>query len=79
MSFESFTEQAAGYPVRAVVYQDETAWHAEAVVELREDRGSPTLPMYAVYFTCDGPSRQAVWTDGVEAFLSTLRLGAPGQ
>lgn len=75
LSYESHTERAAGFPVSAIVYRDETAWHAEAVVELGEDRGSEALPMYAVYFTCDGPSRDAVWTDGVRAFLSTLRLG----
>ena len=75
LSFEGHTERAAGNPVTAIVYQDETGWHAEAVVELGEDRGTGDLPMYAVYLTCNGPSREAVWTDGVKAFLSTLRLG----
>lgn len=75
LRFDSYTEQAAGYPVRAVVYQDETRWHAEAVVELGEDRGSAALPMYAVYLTAHGPDRDAVWTDGVRAFLDTLQVG----
>ena len=79
LSFEGHTGKAAGCPFRAIVYQDETAWHAEAVVELGRDRGTEALPMYAVYFTCDGPSRQAVWTDGVETFLASLRLGEPGR
>ena len=78
-SYEGHSEQAAGYPVTAIVYQDETAWHAEAVVELDEDRGTGDLPMYAIYLTAHGPSREAVWTDGVKTFLGTLQLGAPKQ
>ena len=77
LSCEGHSDTAAGCPVRAVVYQDEEGWHAEAVVDLGEDRGSEALPMYAVYLTAQGPSRQSVWTEGVNVFLNTLRLGEP--
>ena len=74
-SYKSYTEKAAGYPVQAIVYQDETTWHSEAVVDLGEDRGTEALPMHAIYITCHGPTRDAVWADGAKVFLDTLRLG----
>ena len=74
-SFRSYTEDAAGYVAKAAVYQDDRGWHAEAVIDLGEDRGREGMPMYAVYLTAMGPSKDAVWTDGLQAILPTLRLG----
>ena len=76
-SFESFTEDAAGYVAKAAVYQDEGGWHAEAVIDLGEDRGREGMPMYAIYLTAAGPSKDSVWADGLQAILPTLRLGKP--
>ena len=76
-SFKSYTEDAAGYKAKAAVYQDDKGWHAEAVIDLGEDRGREGLPMYAVYLTAAGPSESSVWTDGLKAILPTLRLGEP--
>jgi hypothetical protein len=75
LAWEKHDTAAAGCPVLAVVCQDEDGWYAEAVVDLGRDRGTDDLPMYAVYLTCHGPSRDAVWTDGIKVFLNTLRLG----
>ena len=76
-SFERFTEEAAGYMAKAIVYQDSKGWHAEAVIDLGEDRGREGLPMYAIYLTAAGASMDSVWTDGLHAILPTLRLGEP--
>ena len=75
LSFEDFSDTVAGYPLRAIVYQDEKLWHAEALMDLGEDKGTSSLPLYAVYLTCSGPTRQSVWDDGMEDILPTLRLG----
>ncbi len=74
-SFQSYTEEAAGYKAKAAVYQDDGGWHAEAVIDLGEDRGREGMSMYAVYLTAAGPSKDAVWADGLKSILPTLRLG----
>lgn len=76
-SFQSYTEDAAGYVAKAAVYQNDGGWHAEAVIDLGEDRGREGLPMYAIYLTAAGPSEKSVWSDGLLAILPTLRLGEP--
>ncbi len=63
-----------GCPARSILYEDETGWHAETVVDLGTGRGTAQVPMYAVYITCQGPTRTSVWTEGVMALLPTLRL-----
>ena len=76
-SFQSYTEDAAGYVAKAIVYQDDKGWHAETVIDLGEDRGREGFPMYAIYLTASGSSEESVWTDGLKAVLPTLRLGEP--
>ena len=74
LSWETFQEEAADCPARSILYEDETGWHAETVVDLGTGRGTAQVPMYAVYITCQGPTRESVWTEGVQALLPTLRL-----
>lgn len=74
-SFESHSDEIIGFPAQSIVYQDDAGWHAETILDLGRNRGTGSLPLFAIYLTCDGPSRDAVWTDGLAAFLFTLRLG----
>ena len=64
----------AGYSARAIVYQDETGWNSEVLVNFGEDLGSDTYPMYAAYLYFTGPTYLSVWSEDVQAIVNSLTL-----
>ena len=72
---ESRARQAGEYPAHVVFYPEANGWTAEAIVDLGADRGREDSPLYAVTITVRGPTRQAVWAEGMQPMLDTFRLG----
>lgn len=72
---ETRARQAGEYPAHVVFYPEANGWTAEAIVDLGADRGRENSPLYAVTVTVRGPTRQAVWAEGMQPMLDTFRLG----
>lgn len=64
----------AGYSARAIVYQDETGWNSEVLVNFGKDLGNDTYPMYAAYLYFTGPTYLSVWSEDVQAIVNSLTL-----
>ncbi|MFR5024685.1 MAG: hypothetical protein ACLTC3_00065 [Evtepia gabavorous] len=47
--YQTMEYTVAGYPARAIVYQDAEGWHSEVIVNFGKDMGNETYSMYAAY------------------------------
>lgn len=65
----------SGYPARAIVYQDQSGWHSEIIVDFKKDVGNDTYPMRAAYIYFTGETYGAVWNDTIQAIVNSLSLG----
>ena len=64
----------AGYPARAIIYQNADGWHSEVIVNFGADLGTDTYPMYAAYLYFSGATYLSVWGDDVQAIVNSLTL-----
>lgn len=76
MNYENRELTVAGYPATAIVYQNDTGWHSEILVNFGEDKGREDQNMWAAYLCFVGDSRENVWNDSIQALIYSLRLGA---
>lgn len=74
LSCENLTLTVAGYTAQAVVYEDAKGWHSAVVVNFGKDLGTKTYPMYAACLSFSGTSREAVWSDELQAMAASLEL-----
>ena len=74
LSCENLTLTVAGYTAQAVVYEDAKGWHSAVVVSFGKDLGTKTYPMYAACLSFSGTSREAVWSDEIQAMAASLEL-----
>lgn len=65
----------SGYPARAIVYQDQSGWHSEVIVDFKKDVGNDTYPMRAAYIYFTGDTYGAVWNETIQAIINSLSLG----
>ena len=72
--YQTMDLTVAGYSARAIVYQDETGWNSEVLVNFGKDLGSDTYPMYAAYLYFTGPTYLSVWSEDVQAIVNSLTL-----
>lgn len=72
--YQSLDLTVAGYPARAVVYQDGTGWNSEVLVNFGQDMGSDTYPMYAAYLYFTGPTYLSVWSEEIQTIVGSLTL-----
>ncbi len=72
--YQSLDLTVAGYPARAIVYQDETGWNSEVLVNFAQDLGSDAYPMYAAYLYFTGPTYLAVWSEDIQTIVGSLTL-----
>ena len=73
-TIKPWTSTVAGYSARAIVYQDETGWNSEVLVNFGKDLGNDTYPMYAAYLYFTGPTYLSVWSEDVQAIVNSLTL-----
>lgn len=76
MNYENRELTVAGYPATAIVYENDTGWHSEILVNFGEDKGREDQNMWAAYLCFVGVSRECVWNDNIQALIYSLRLGA---
>jgi len=72
--YQTMDLTVAGYSARAIVYQDETGWDSEVLVNFGKDLGNDTYPMYAAYLYFTGPTYLSVWSEDVQAIVNSLTL-----
>ena len=72
--YQTLDLTVAGYSARAIVYQDETGWNSEVLVNFGKDLGNDTYPMYASYLYFTGPTYLSVWSEDVQAIVNSLTL-----
>ena len=72
--YQTMDLTVAGYSARAIVYQDETGWNSEVLVNFGKDLGNDTYPMYAAYLYFTGPTYLSVWSEDVQAIVNSLTL-----
>ncbi len=70
--YQTMDLTVAGYSARAIVYQDETGWNSEVLVNFGKDLGNDTYPMYAAYLYFTGPTYLSVWSEDVQAIVNSL-------
>mgnify|MGYP000756833826 FL=1 len=72
--YQTMEYTVAGYPARAIVYQDAEGWHSEVIVNFGKDMGNETYSMYAAYIYFTGDTYVSVWNEEIQGMINSLSI-----
>ena len=72
--YQTMEYTVAGYPARAIVYQDAAGWHSEVIVNFGKDMGNETYSMYAAYIYFTGDTYVSVWNEEIQGMINSLSI-----